>query len=90
MVSIYELGRAIHRGRVSTIVTPEEFLRRAESYATILPVTPAIAIIAAQLPATVPADPFDRIIVATAIRERLPLVTADGTIRRSRVVQTLW
>jgi len=90
VVSIYELGRAIHRGRVTTIIGPEEFLRRAESFAAILPVSSTIAIAAAQLPSTFPSDPFDRIITATAIVEQLPLITADSAIRRSRVVPTLW
>ena len=90
ILSIYELSRAIHRGRVSTVVSPEEFLRRAEAYALVLPVTPAIAITATQLPPTFPSDPFDRIIAATAIVEGIPLLTADKNIRRSRALRTLW
>ena len=90
ILSVYELARAIHRGRISTVVSPEEFLRRAEAHAVVLPVTPEIAMVAAQLPATFPSDPFDRIIAATAIVERVPLVTADRNIRRSRALKTIW
>lgn len=35
-------------------------------------------------------DPFDRIIVATARRHALTLVTCDGQIRRSLVVPCVW
>jgi PIN domain nuclease of toxin-antitoxin system len=90
VVSIYELARAIARGRVSTVIAPEDFLRRAEAYVTILPIVPDIAIAAAQLPADFPSDPFDRIIAATAMAHRAALITADDRIRRSRALRTIW
>jgi PIN domain nuclease of toxin-antitoxin system len=40
------------------------------------------------LPITYPKDPADRIIGATALL--LSLLTADGEIRRSRVLGTIW
>jgi PIN domain nuclease of toxin-antitoxin system len=90
MASIYEVARAIVRGRVETAVAPEDFLRRAEAYVTLLPLTADIAITAAQLPTEFPSDPFDRIIAATAIAHRVPLVTADERVRRSRALRTIW
>jgi PIN domain nuclease of toxin-antitoxin system len=35
-------------------------------------------------------DPWDRFIVATALVLRAPLVTPDGAIRNSELVQTVW
>ena len=35
-------------------------------------------------------DPFDRVIVATAKRLGLPLVTKDRLIRKARLVATIW
>ncbi len=35
-------------------------------------------------------DPWDRLIVATAIALALPLVTADSAITRADLVETLW
>ncbi|MDX2052373.1 MAG: type II toxin-antitoxin system VapC family toxin [Polyangiaceae bacterium] len=36
------------------------------------------------------ADPFDRVIVGTALRLGLPLITADERIRQSGVVEVYW
>ncbi|HYH05933.1 MAG TPA: PIN domain-containing protein [Thermoanaerobaculia bacterium] len=35
-------------------------------------------------------DPADRLIVATAMHQGVPLVTKDARIRESAVVQTIW
>lgn len=35
-------------------------------------------------------DPWDRFIVATALVLRAPLVTRDGAIRNSELVETVW
>jgi PIN domain nuclease of toxin-antitoxin system len=45
---------------------------------------------ASELPLTVPTDPCDRLIVATALTLGCPLVTADERIRASRSVETIW
>ncbi len=52
--------------------------------------TPEICLTAAELPLTFPADPADRLIAATAIILRCPLVTADEKIRAANVVETIW
>jgi PIN domain nuclease of toxin-antitoxin system len=56
--------------------------------ATVLAITPDIAATAAALP--IHGDPADRLIVATAIVHRAPLVTKDQRIRAAGVVETLW
>lgn len=53
-------------------------------------VTPEIADAAVNLPEDIGADPADRLIVATAVIERAPLVTADAAIRRSSLLETNW
>lgn len=35
-------------------------------------------------------DPNDRLIVATALIKRVPLVTKDEVIRRAKLVETIW
>jgi PIN domain nuclease of toxin-antitoxin system len=56
----------------------------------VLPITPEIALLAAQFPDDYPGDPGDRLIGATARAEGLTLVTRDENIRRSPLLKTVW
>lgn len=88
--TLYEVAWLIVRRRIAVRDTVEIFVRNLAARFDVRPLTPAIAIAAAQLPSAFPSDPFDRIIAATAIVERMPLLTADRLIRRSRALRTLW
>jgi PIN domain nuclease of toxin-antitoxin system len=35
-------------------------------------------------------DPFDRVIAATAVHHKVPLLTRDKALKRSKAVETLW
>lgn len=55
----------------------------------LLPLTMDVAIAAAKLPDPI-RDPIDRVIVATALLQGVPLVTKDRKIIESGVVSTIW
>jgi PIN domain nuclease of toxin-antitoxin system len=88
--SLYEIAWGLQRGRIQSTMSFDELLGYIEDRFMVRSLTSRIAITAAQLPATFPSDPFDRIIAATALVEGVPLVTADKSIRRSRAVATIW
>ncbi|MFZ0632079.1 MAG: type II toxin-antitoxin system VapC family toxin [Acidobacteriaceae bacterium] len=90
VLSLYEIAWLIVRRRILPEEPLERFIHSLQARFTVYPLTSAIATTAAQLPATFSADPFDRIIAATAIVEDIPLITADQRIRRSKAVLTLW
>lgn len=88
--SLFEIAWLVVRRRILPNEPLETFISNLQSRFTVYPLTPAIAVTAAQLPSPFPSDPFDRIIAATAIVERIPLITADRNIRRSRALRTIW
>ena len=56
---------------------------------TVLPITPEIAELS-QDDAFMHKDPADRIIAATAIHHRAPLITADRKLRELPRLSTVW
>jgi PIN domain nuclease of toxin-antitoxin system len=91
-VTLMELGQMLASGDIRATGTPHEWLRAfvAGTGVAIRDLTVDVAVVAAHLPPHFPGDPFDRVIAATAIVERMPVVTCDTRIRKSKVVRTIW
>ena len=86
-----EVAWLVAHGRLRFDRDPGTWLNQvlARPRVELIPITPEIAVRAAEL-AWDHRDPADRLIVATAIEQRAPLVTRDGTIRRFEGVETIW
>lgn len=89
-ISLWELAWLATNARLSFTGTVEDFVERLSSRTAIRPITSRIAILANQFPATYSRDPSDRLIGATALAERIPLVTKDRTIQRCVQIETIW
>ena len=89
-VTLYEAALLAARGRIELRTSVESFLDEVESRFVIKPITGRICAEAQRFPDSYPKDPMDRIIGATAIVEDIALITADGPIRKSKMVPTIW
>ena len=89
-ISLLEISIAERKGRVRLNASLETFLSEIESRFSVFPLTSNICARAMAFPGDFPNDPADRIISATAILKGAPLITADGAIRRSRALTTIW
>jgi PIN domain nuclease of toxin-antitoxin system len=56
----------------------------------LLPLIPEIAALSTQLPKDFHGDPADRLIVATSLIHRAPLVSKDQKIQNSDSVKVIW
>ena len=91
-VTLMELAQLSARDEIRIPGTPGAWLRQMleETRLVVRDLTTEITAVAAYLPPAFPPDPFDRLVAATAIVERMPLVTADRRIQASGVVETIW
>jgi PIN domain nuclease of toxin-antitoxin system len=90
VASLYEIAYKAGQGRLTLPESPDVYLRSrlsANDFDTIAIETPH-ALRAATLP-PIHRDPFDRIIVAQAQLEAIPILTADPAIARYDV-ETIW
>jgi PIN domain nuclease of toxin-antitoxin system len=90
-ISIWELGLKIQRGKLDLGISIEEFTRRIDKSGIVelLPVNAATWLRSLELPWE-HRDPADRVIVATAVLQGVPLVTADEAIHRFEGVTCVW
>lgn len=89
-ITLLEIAVTEGKGRIKLNASLETFLFEIETRFIVLPITGRVCARAMGLPASFPRDPADRIIGATALVEGVPLITADGDIRRSKSLQTIW
>lgn len=90
-ISIWELGVKVQRGKLDLGISIVEFTRRLQksSILELLPVTAAVWLRSLDL-AWDHRDPADRVIVATALVQDVPLLTADTEIHRFGGVSCVW
>jgi PIN domain nuclease of toxin-antitoxin system len=90
-ISLWEVAMLVERGRLTLDIPLGEWLEAAAHPRSVrlLPITTGIAAESATLPDSFHRDPADRIIVATSRVHRVPVLTNDDLIRRSRLV-TRW
>ena len=90
VVSAWEIAIKVHRGRLHTPEPPATYLpsRLAHYGIESLPVTLTHVLETASLPAH-HGDPFDRLLIAQARMERIPILTADADFRKY-AVEVIW
>lgn len=91
-ISVWELYILVEKGRLGLRTDPAHWVHQCELSQKIrfVPVDNEITRISVQLPKSVPEDPANRLIVATAISLGGKLITKDAKLRASHVVETLW
>lgn len=88
-ITAFEIGQKYKRGLLELPLAPLPWFERAMRIhrLTTLPLTPGICFRATELP-EIHKDPFDRLIIATALLTDRPVVTSDKTFERYGI-QTL-
>lgn len=90
-ISIWELGVKVQRGKLDLGISIGEFVHRIDRSAIVqlLAVDTATWLRSLEI-VWDHRDPADRVIVATALLQGVPLVTADDQIRRFPGVTCIW
>lgn len=90
-ICLWEAQVLHNKGRIKVPGQFATWLRRATApeFIALLPLDVTTVIAMDELPNRFHGDPVDRIIVATALANELPLATHDANIRKSRTVR-IW
>lgn len=90
-ISSFEIVLKHRLGKLVLPLTAEEWYCKAiEGYAIEeIPVNSAVAMRSASLP-FIHKDPCDRIIIATALEHRMPIITADQMIPQYHGIKVIW
>lgn len=83
-ITWFELAWLARHDRIILAKPMAAWLQGLASHVRTIPVTPAIAMTAVDLPTSFPGDPVDRLIYATAIEQGWQLVTKDRRLLEHR------
>jgi len=91
-ISCWEVATLVEKGRVRLDRSPLDWIEAALALPRIelFPLTPAVAVRAAQLGPVFPGDPADRMIAATALVQSASLVTKDERLQAVTILPTVW
>ncbi len=91
-ISTWEIAMLINKDRLVLSMDIESWLNNIENIQgfRFAPVDNEIAFKSTQLPGEFHKDPADRMIVATARKLAVPLITADQKIRQYKHITTIW
>jgi len=90
-ISLWEIAMLIARKRLDPAMDARQFLDDmiAARHIRVVPITAEIAVLS-QSDMFSHGDPADRLIAATALLHRAPLVTSDERLRALKEVTTIW
>jgi PIN domain nuclease of toxin-antitoxin system len=91
-ISAWEVAMLVQKGRLVLSMEVERWLEEVAAIEGVrfLPVDNEVAVKSTMLPGEFHQDPADRMIVATARKLAVPLVTADKKIIQYEHVKTIW
>jgi PIN domain nuclease of toxin-antitoxin system len=91
-ISVWEVAMLVAKRRIQLDRPVEQWVNIALALPGIqlAPLEPAIAVRSTKLPGEFHPDPADRIIVATALENAVPIITPDDRIRSYPHVQSAW
>ncbi len=91
-ISLWEIAMLVQKKRVSIAVAYTDFIRLlfASNKYQLQGITPEIAELSTQLPEEINKDPADRMIAATSLVRKIPLITADSNLKKSNIMITIW
>ena len=90
-ISCWEVAMLVHKGRLRLDRDLRQWVPQAlaQPRLALLPLTPEIAVTSVEL-GDLPQDPADRMIAATALEHRVPLLTKDSRLRSFQKIQSVW
>lgn len=91
-ISMFEIATAARRGRLAFNIPANQWLTALSKLPELRfqPMTVDIARIAGEFDETLPSDPADRIIVATALVLNAQLVSADRRLKDAGLLEVIW
>ena len=91
-ITAWEVAMLVARGRLGLSMDTSAWLATVQEIEEVkfVPIDNEIAVQAVTLPAEFHKDPADRVIIATARKFAVPIVTADERIRGYPHVRTIW
>lgn len=91
-ISIWEMATLISKGRLKPAADSCTFISQiVTAYSlTVLPISPEIAILSTDERLFSHKDPCDRIIAATCLHHKIPLITSDANLHTVVGLQTIW